>query len=376
VSDLALAPLPDELVAALRGEVVAWADVGLRVERVLELCAAHEIGPLLYRRLRAQPSCDWPAAVIERLAQDARGEAAAEAVRQVELVSTLDGLAAAGVHPILLKGTPLAYTVYEIPSARRRCDTDLLVPRAQIDAARAALHACGYRPPVYCDGELVFQQFEMCKIDRLGIDHTLDVHWNVSMQTIFAELLTYDELAAHAMPVPALGVHARTAGPLHALLLACVHPAMHHRNETRVLWTLDVHVLASRLAPDDWRGLTDLAIGKRVAAIVARALDQARHTWLTDVPATAIADLAAAPPEPSAAYLAPGRRWHHELADNVAHLPTWRSRLKLLREIAFPSAAYMSRAYGVEGAAAHVFLPALYMVRLARGARKILTGRK
>jgi hypothetical protein len=58
-------------------------------------------------------------------------------------------------------------------------------------------------------------------------------------------------------------------------------------------------------------------------------------------------------------------------------LPGWRDRLRLLREVAFPTTAYMRRAYGVEhqrfGAA---LLPALYLRRMVAGGWKVLTGVK
>ena len=58
-------------------------------------------------------------------------------------------------------------------------------------------------------------------------------------------------------------------------------------------------------------------------------------------------------------------------------LPRWRDRLRLLREVAFPTTAYMRRAYGFEhlrfGAA---LLPALYLRRIVAGGWKVLTGVK
>jgi hypothetical protein len=47
---------------------------------------------------------------------------------------------------------------------------------------------------------------------------------------IFADVLSCDEMASLAADVPGLGLNARTTAPLHALLLACTHPVMHHRN--------------------------------------------------------------------------------------------------------------------------------------------------
>ena len=369
--------LPDALIAVLRGDAVPWTDVGLSIDAALEACVQHEATGLLHTRLsRAPMRDDWPAALRARVAERARADAAAEIARRAELVSTLDALAAGGVAPILIKGTPLAYSLYPSPTARPRGDTDLLIPRAQVDTARDVLIARGYAPTVYCDGELVFRQFELQKVDRFGIMHALDVHWSISTQAVFADVLTYDELLADARRVPTLGAHAREAGRVHALLLACIHPAMHHQNDERLLWSLDIHLLASSLSDADWTALARLAVDRRVAAIVARGLDGAQRTWRTHVSEAVRSTLDAVQPEASARYLAAGRSWRHELVENLTHLPTWRSRVRLLREIAFPSPTYMTRSYGVDGAFAAALLPALYMHRLASGAGKLLRGRK
>jgi len=193
---------------------------------------------------------------------------------------------------------------------------------------------------------------------------------------MFSDLITYDELASDAMPVPALGPSARAPGLVHAMLLACVHPVMHHQNDRRLLWTCDIDRIAARLTADAWRAVARLAVEKRIAAIVAHELSHARRVWRTAIPDGALAALATTSSEPSAAYLEPGRGWRHELLDNVARLPTWRGRLQLLREVAFPSRSYMARAYGVDGARSAVLLPALYVHRLTAGAFKVLLGRK
>jgi hypothetical protein len=252
----------------------------------------------------------------------------------------------------------------------------LLIPRDQIEPARAVLAAAGYSATAYCDGELLFRQFEVQKVDGFGVTHALDVHWNISTQTLFADVLSYDELAADSRPVPALGPAARIPAPVHALLLACIHPVMHHQNEHRLLWVYDVHAIASTLDAAEWEALAHLAVERQVAAIVARGLEEARTIWATPVSDTVIWRLRQATSEASASYLAPGRGWWDEFVSNVSHLPSWRSRVQLLLEVAFPSRTYMSRAYGVSGPVGAALLPALYVHRLAAGARKLLLGRK
>ena len=57
------------------------------------------------------------------------------------------------------------------------------------------------------------------------------------------------------------------------------------------------------------------------------------------------------------------------LASDLAELPGWRARARLVKEHAFPPAAFMRTRYGIESA---MWLPALYVHRLVTGAFKWL----
>jgi hypothetical protein len=204
------------------------------------------------------------------------------------------------------------------------------------------------------------------------------VHWKISTQPVFADVSSFDELLDGAQPVPVLGPNARAAGPIDALLLACVHPVMHHRNVECGLWIYDIHLLAPRLTASDFDELARRAQQKKVTAICARGLRLAESVFGTTVPAGVVDALAAAGrSEPSAAYLAPERRWHHELVSSLRALPHAGDRVRLLREVLFPRPDYMLAVYGVAGKPlAPLLLPVLYLHRNLRGASRVLLGRK
>ena len=279
----------------------------------------------------------------------------------------------AGLSPILIKGTPLAYTVYDAPALRPREDTDLLVAPEDVEAARRVMVSLGYSATVQCHD--LFSQFEMQKVDGFGVCHAFDVHWKISTQPVFERVLTHGEMLPRAQPVPALGPHAMTAGFVDALLLACIHPVMHHQNAGRVLWAYDSHVCLG--TADDFDDFVRHARQKRVAAVCARQLQLTQTLFQTTVPADVLAALSAVPDEPSADYLASQRRWHHELASSVRGLPRFGDRVRLLRDVLLPSPSYMLGAYGLRGKPLGPWLlPALYMHRNLRGAWKILMGKK
>jgi hypothetical protein len=365
-----------DVSALLAGALPAWGDLHMPVDDLLEMCDAEDLTPIIHHRVTAGGACgDWPDNVCDALAIKARAAAGEELLRGAETRAVVEALAAAGVPALLIKGTPLAYSVYPLPSARPRDDTDLMILPAQVDAARDVMASIGYTPTVHCSD--LFSQFEVQKRDRFGVVHAFDVHWKISTQPVFAGVLTCEEMFPRAVPVPALGPAAMAPSSIDALLLACIHPVMHHRNVERVLWTYDVHLLASRLAPNDFSNFVGFAKHKRVAAVCGHRLRRAQKMFGTAVPPEPLSELSAAVDEPSAAYLASHRRWHHELASSLGGLPRFGHRVRLLRDVLLPSPGYMLGSYGLRGKPlAPWLLPALYVHRNVRGAWKILAGKK
>jgi hypothetical protein len=369
----------DALAALVKGEDVPWSAFGVTPAEFVKECHAEDLIGLVHERLRRRPrSADWPRDLRDRVACEALAAAARELLRRREITAALDALAAVGVYPILLKGTALAYSVYPSAVLRPRCDTDLLVRREQVDNVRRVMSRLGYVTPTQCDGELLFRQFKVAKEDAFGVDHALDFHWKISTQSLFADLLSHDELASAAETVPALGHYARMTGFIHALFLACIHPVMHHRNTERLVWIYDIHALASRLSDAEFGRFADLVVERRVSAIAAHELALAHFRFGTGVPQHVIARFAARRvEEPCAIYLRSNRRWNNDVASCVGGLPRWKDRCRLLREIVFPGSDYMLRKYGLGSVRIGVaLLPALYFHRGVYGVWKVLVGRK
>ena len=366
------------LAAVLRDERLLPSTVAAEPAAFVRACGEDDLTGLVYEVIKKHDGgSDWLRFVRGALATEARAHAAEEILRRRELVMVLAALTASGIQPIVIKGVALAYSLYAVPAARRCRDSDLLVRRDEVPAVRRTLAGLGYTAAHQCEGELLFYQVALKKTDSFGLVHTLDVHWKISTQSLFAGLLTFGEIAAAAVPLPALGSHARGAGPLHALLLACLHPVMHHRQAHSLVWVYDVHLLASRLSASQFDQFTDLALEKQVAAVCAHQLKLAARLMGTRLPDRRLRRLeAAGTSEASAAYLRPDRRWRDELVWNLQGLSTWRERARLLREVTFPSAGYVLQAYGIASPMGAALLPALYLLRLFTGGWKVITGRK
>lgn len=373
----------DGICRLLRGEPQHWVhgdDRQLRDE-FLRLATYHGVTGLVYHALKqTQLLSAWPSELVARLRTDARLEAVREAMRGRELGELLAMLADAGVLPLLLKGTALAYTIYPEPALRLRADTDMLIGSADLEALSRVMARLGYARSLGVEGELVSSQASFSRVDSFGFCHVVDVHWRISNFHIFGAVLAYRELASHAIAVTSLGPHARTLRPVDALLLACMHRLGHqqapyyvdgvaHYDSNRLIWLYDIHLLARGFTPEQWLEFAAAALAGRLQLLCADGLKSAQQAFGTRVPAAIEAMLARRSNVPA---LQVGRfrmaRWRWELAELMA-LPTWRARFGLFKEHLLPSRAYLQEKYQLRS---RRWLPILYLRRALVGVWKRL----
>jgi hypothetical protein len=357
------------LCAILRDEPQTWQHVDApAAQRLFDTARHHGVHLLIADRLAKQGTLDaCPLAFQERLRSAIRNQVAMDEVARDELRRVLAALAGVQVHPILFKGAALAYSHYSDPSLRPRADADLLIDDALIASASKVLETLGYARAPFTAGELVMYQVPYVKTDPKGVQYALDVHWKVSNPQVFADVLTSAELEAQSVAIPALGNTIRGAGPVHALILACVHRAAHHSDEERLIWLYDIHLIAERLDTAEQALCIELVRAKQLTAVCADALAAAARSFHGAVTADIAARLAqggSSIKEPSAIYAGGGMRKIDILRSDLAAL-SWSKRLKLLKEHLLPPPEYMRQVYGVSSRG---LLPFYYAWRFARGA--------
>jgi hypothetical protein len=361
------------LCACLRGEVPFWPRSAPPEweARFVDRARFHRAHVLVHDLLSAPDAPPWPVAVVERLAGFARAEAVGEMVRSHELARVLDALADGGVRGVLMKGAALAHTVYASPSARPRVDSDLLIPEARRELAEHLLVPLGYTRAPRIAGSLVEYQAPYYRDDVSGQRCVVDLHWRVANRQVLASRLRFDDLAARSVAIPALCANARALDPVDALLVAALHGPAHHRGQDwPLVWSFDVHLLASGFAPGDWSSLVTRARRCAVRRLALAALVAARGRFGTPLPAAIADELAAAGREASAGLLR--GRGQGYLWEDLRALPGWGPKLRLLREMALPDAAYLRARYGVRGRAR---LPIVAAHRVVRGLRRLGLGR-
>lgn len=362
--------MPDESIIELiarvvRRETVHWTGRD-DPEVFLETARRHGLHVIVGAALQQAGALgSWPEPIASELGHDLRASALVERVRRDEIAGLLAGLAARRVQALLFKGVPLAYTCYPAPWLRPSVDVDLLVPERDRGEAIGVLERAGYRRTELVDGSLLMRQAEYAREARGGIRHVVDLHWQLSNAELFSGTLTFDELAAGAVAVPALG--GRAFGPPHHLLVTCIHRVAHHGPMPRLVWRYDVHLLAEAMDRVSLGSFLRLAVDRRVGAICAAEV-AAAHALFGTRPAMPMADLNArlrrSSPEPSAAYLKPRRRRVLRVLNDLRWQPGWRGKLRLAGQHLFPSPAYMRVAY--KGSRVG-WLPAQYVHRILTG---------
>ena len=315
------------------------------------------MAPLLYARLG-----------IHALRNAAVRAAVLEPFRLADLRALLDALAVRGVAPLIVKGTALAYSLYDAPEQRPRGDTDLLLDAEELDEARAAFRELGYVEQL-SSGDMEQAMFR--RVDAAGVDHVYDVHWAATNAAAFAEVLRIDELRARSVALPRIGAHALTICDVNALLYACVHRVAHHFDSDRLIWLADIHLLRERMTRDEHARFWQLAAEREVVGVCMRSVARANE-WFSggehDLARDFLDDATIARRERTREYLHRDPRRLRVLRAEIGALRGWRARARRLRQLAFPPATFMHESFGTRSRLA---LPWLYAFRAARGVARL-----
>lgn len=307
---------------------------------------------------------------LPRLRNEAIHAAAIEHVRLDDLRSVLDALAARGIPALLMKGTPLAYELYPAPELRPRGDTDLLIEPSSLDVLRETMTFLGFHEHLTSGDEHAVLQATFTRSDPFGAIHAYDVHWSLTNMPLFAETLRFEELRARAMRVPAIGAHALALSHVDALLHACVHRVAHHHDSERLIWLYDIALLREAMTRNEHACFWRLAAERHVVGICMRSVELA-DDWCAREPRNGAEEWLSREEierdEPSRIYLDREITYGRTMFEDFRALP-WRARLRRLRQLALPPAAFMRQSFPSHGRLA---LPWLYVYRGARGIRRL-----
>ena len=343
--------LHEPLRRALAGEAGDWPAELTAAE--IEALIEHGVVPLVYRAAR-----------LPQLRDLAIRAAGVEPQRLADLQEVLSALTENGIEALVLKGSALAYQLYDTPELRPRGDTDLLIALEALEGTRQVLSHLGFREVPGSGDEHGVRQALFTRGP-----HTYDVHWSVANAALVQGVLAYEELRARSVALPAISPHARGLSDIDALLLACVHRAAHHHDSDRLIWLCDIALLRDRLTAEEHRRFWQVAAERRIISLCERAIELADE-WMSRPRRHRAEDYLAEIDrnEPSRVLMNRRITRGRVLAANLRAMP-WRSRARRMWQLAFPPPSFMKASFRTRSRLA---LPWLYVYRGARGIARLL----
>lgn len=275
----------------------------------------------------------------------------------------LSQLVADRVQVLVIKGTALAAAVYRDLQRRIRSDIDILVRPDRLEHARASLSRLGYRP-TWSEPSAVPLKQEQWSGNVQGRVCCVDLHWDLRNDPVFHAVFDFDELTADSIGLPVLGAGVRGLNHPHALLLSVMHWYVNAPDERALIWLLDSELLWNGMSRNGQEAAMKLADERGLSGLLGHHLRLCREWMAADIALKDIQSLEARGRQHRATGLirASQSRWRLLRFDLMSE-PDLRSRLVRLRQMLFPSRAYMLQSFP-EGS--RWGLPGLYLRRLAR----------
>ena len=266
-------PYPD--VVPLLGRVIRGADVA----------GPHPVDPV---RLAEAAVYHGVAYDVLAAAGDGRLELPAEQRRLLsDVVSVrlldcaalrreLPALVGALGDPVLVKGPALAGRYYDDPRRRPFADLDLLVPRARLDAAVAALEPLGYRERQEFRPGFAGRHGHDVHLTRVAGARDLDVevHWRIGDDPL-GNALDHEHLASHAVSIDEGGTAVLVPDTPDQLLVVALH--LLSDRAKRLTWVRDVERVATAAGDAEWSEAFARADGLGLLWVLHRALGYARE---------------------------------------------------------------------------------------------------
>lgn len=383
-------PSVEELICALlRGDGPVWpTEAGEQyVSHLIERASYHGVLPLMHDRFQRSPAATagWPAAVLHAAREAVLAHAMWELRHRDLLSRVLAQLAVIDVHPVLFKGTALAYGLYAEGALRTRGDTDFIISPGTLKQVEGVLKELSFDRKLGMDGEFVSYQASYTHASPMVGSHSLDVHWRINNAEVLARLFTHEELLRRSVPLPQLSPHALSAEPVDALLIACMHRATHKANPyysdgvayysgDRLIWLYDIHLLMCSMTAAQCDEFLKRADEKGLRAVCLEGIERTCAFFHTVGQVDLLTALRRAGPVEAPALYLSGGRWRQHWMDFVV-LGNARNRVRFMLETVFPSPAYLRAKYQ-HTRAGQSRLAWLYLRRAWEGLAKRLQVRR
>lgn len=269
----ALAGVPAPGAAA--GDADTWQALGmLAIDR-------HRIGPVLAPLVAPAGA---PDDVVRLFAAEATRSAQTALAHIAETRRIRADLAPLGIDPVVLKGWPLAESLYGSAARRQAMDLDLLMPYEAVMVTAERLRALGYAAHGHSDALLgsraMREESKDLNFFHPGTGLTIELHWQLHHFRHWPDPLAD---AGSRMPHPGPSEAVTVLSDRANLIYLSLHGALHVW--ARMKWLLDIALLAHRRGAGALAG--DLEAARRIGAgaPVALALRLSARLFASPLPA-------------------------------------------------------------------------------------------
>ncbi len=356
--------------ALLRGQTGYEGTTISSVDGVVKTAREHGVSALLYAKLEETNQRDgYLDALRHALKADAFQQAALEPVTTEALRLQISQFNHEGIEFLLLKGTPLAYSLYSQAHLRPRADVDIFIAQKDCLRVKKLLNGSGFNQVLSIGGAIATHQFSMSKEVVQGCNLTLDIHWKITNPHAFAHLLGFDELYRCRQSIPNLDDNVFAPCMVHMLLHTLIHRVAHFHDRDRLIWLYDIFLLTQSLDKRSQTRFVDLCNAKKINTISVDGLKAAYHAFrggnLQRLIHAITPNVDPAKESDTAKFLRFGFNMVDRLRSDWQTL-RWPQRIQLLWEHCFPSSNYMRCRYGAAP------LPWLYLSRIGNGVKRLL----
>ena len=218
---------------------------------------------------------------------------------------------------------------------------------------------------------------------KMGFDHTVDLHWRLSASPAVSELLEANLPRRRLITLPSLSSGAKGIGPIDNLILICINRAAHGRfgyqvgdavlfENDRLIWALDIQMLGAAFTESDWEELTESARASRASDIVISGLRLAKETLGMEIPADVLETLDRNAGDKRLTHYLSHASGREQFILDLSATPSLGEKIRLVTLKLFPTKEQLHERYP---SATHWPTFALRLRRVASGIGNFLKGR-
>ena len=346
-------------------------------DRFVQFLHRHGLETLLIDLLEQQKKIDLlPDFIINKLREVRRDACIKEIYRKQHLVKLLEILTKNEIKCLILKGTALAYTIYERPYLRPRLDTDIFINIDDKQKLDQLLIDNGFSKSSTISGEFVSHQ-NTYKQNQNGISHAYDIHWKISNRNAYANRFNFDQLYANRVKLSKLSDLAFGLNNVDAFLHGTVHYFGHRSDERdRLIWLYDLHHLCNQFSHQQWELLLQASKRKQFDPLIKQILEVCETIFSIRVPNYVLNELKNSQTNLSDIE---NKRLNAENWSRIDQFKSdwaalsFKQRCQLIKENLLPPSEFILKQ---NNSSTKLLLPYFYLKRIISGGFKILNNNK